>query len=147
MFDKILVCLDGSELAEQILPYIRLEGRCFRKVILLKVLAAPEVTIPLGVPGSPGVTVHTNTMLERYDKEAKEAPAYLERLAEPLREAGIEVDCTVLEGVPGEAIIAYAKDNDVGCIALATHGHTGIRDVILGSTAEFLLRHLRGRAG
>jgi len=140
MFEKIIVCLDGSALSEQILPYIVAESRCFRSVVLLKVLATPELNIPLGIPGSPGVTMHTDAMLERYDKEAKEAPAYLERLAEPLREAGIDVTCTVLEGVPSEAIIGYAKDTEAGCIALATHGHSGLREVILGSTAEQLVK-------
>ena len=58
----------------------------------------------------------------------------------PLREAGIDVTCTVLEGVPSEAIIGYAKDTGAGCIALATHGHSGLREVILGSTAEQLVK-------
>lgn len=141
MFEKILVCLDGSILAEQILPYILAESRRLGKVILLRVLATPEYDLPIGVPGAPGGTIHTAGMLERFDKAAKEAPGYLELLAQPLRAAGIDVENIILEGVPSEAIINYAGLNGVTLIALATHGHSGIRQVIVGSTAESLLRH------
>ena len=141
MFEKVLVCLDGSALAEQILPYILAESNCFGKVIILKVLAAPEVNLPLGVPGEPGVPVHTQAMVERFQRELAETPAYLEEKARPLREKGLDVECVTVQGRASEAIVAYAEDNSVSLIAIATHGHSGLRLVALGSTAEYVLRH------
>lgn len=141
MFEKILVCLDGSDLAEQILPVIEEEAVRFGKVILLRVVAMPEVTLPLGVPGAPGVSMHTEGMLEHFQKGLAEAPGYLEKMAQPLRARGADVECVVLEGIPGEAIVSYAKDNGVGIIAVATHGHSGFRSVILGSTAAYVLKN------
>jgi len=141
MFEKVLVCLDGSPLAEQILPYVLAESDCWGKVIMLKVLTPPEATLPLGVPGAPGVPVHTESMLERFMKELEEAPAYLEEKAQPLRKKGLDVECVVRQGRPGETIVNYAKDNKVKLIAIATHGHSGLRQITIGSTAEFVLRN------
>jgi nucleotide-binding universal stress UspA family protein len=141
MFEKVLVCLDGSALAEEILPYIARDSRSFGKVILLKVLAPPKVDLPLGVPGETLAPVQTNAMLKHLQKNLEETPAYLEAKAQPLREKGLDVECVVLEGIPSRAIIDYAHDNEVGLIAIATHGHSGLRHITLGSTAEYLLKH------
>jgi nucleotide-binding universal stress UspA family protein len=141
MFEKVLVCLDGSALAEEILPYIAAESSSFGKVIFLKVLAPPRVELPLGIPGETLAPVQTNAMLKHIQKEMAETPAYLEAKAQPLREKGLDVECVVIEGVPSQAIIEYARDNEVGLIAIATHGHSGIRHITLGSTAEYLLKH------
>jgi nucleotide-binding universal stress UspA family protein len=141
MFEKVLVCLDGSALAEEILPYIAGGSRCFGKVLLVKVLAPPEVSLPIGVPGESGVLIQTSARLERFQKEMEETPAYLETKARPLRDSGLDVECVVLQGIPSQAIIDYARDNAVGLIAIATHGHSGLRHITLGSTAEFVLKH------
>jgi len=141
MFEKVLVCLDGSPLAEQILPYILAESSCFGKVIMLKVLLPPETSLPLGVPGAPGVPVHTEGMFEHFLKELEETPTYLEEKAQLLRKKGLDVECVVLQGRPGETIVNYAKDNKVKLIAIATHGHSGLRQIAIGSTAEFVLRN------
>ena len=141
MFEKVLVCLDGSPLAEQILSYITSGSGCFGKVIIIKVVATPELNLPLGVPGEPGLPVHTQAMGERFFKELADTPAYLESKAQPLRDKGLDVECITLQGMPGEAIISFARDNDVGLIAIATHGHSGLRHVMLGSTAEYVLKN------
>ena len=141
MFEKVLVCLDGSALAEEILPYIAAESGSLGKVILLKVLAPPGVNLPLGVPGETIGTVRTGTMLAHLKKDMEEAPAYLEEKAQPLRNQGLDVECVVLQGIASQTIIDYAQNNEVGLIAIATHGHTGLRQIALGSTAEYLLKH------
>jgi nucleotide-binding universal stress UspA family protein len=82
-------------------------------------------------------------MLEHFQKEMEEAPAYLEEKAQPLRELGADVDCVVLEGNPSEAIVGYASDNKASLIAIATHGHTGLMHIAMGSTAEYVLKHSR----
>ena len=141
MYERILVCLDGSDLAEQILPYIEEQADCFGKIILLFVVPTPEVTLPLGVPGTPGITIRTEGILKHFQKELEEAPRYLERMAQPLKNIGADVECVVLQGTPGEAIVDYARDNKVGLIAIATHGHSGLRSVLVGSTAEYVMRN------
>ena len=141
MFEKVLVCLDGSALAEEILPYIAGDSRSFGKIILVKVLAAPGVELPIGVPGETLAPIQTNAMFKHFRQEMEETPAYLEAKAQPLRDKGLDVECVVLEGTPSQTIIDYARDNEVGLIAVATHGHSGLRQITLGSTAEYLLKH------
>jgi nucleotide-binding universal stress UspA family protein len=141
MFEKVLVCLDGSALAEEILPYIAADSRSFGKIILLKVLATPGVDLPIGVPGETLGPVQTNAMFKHLQQEMEETPAYLEAKAKSLRDKGLDVECVVLQGIPSQAIIDYARDNEVGLIAIATHGHSGLRQITLGSTAEYLLKH------
>ncbi len=140
MLEKVLVCLDGSPLAEEVLPYIAAEHG-IGKVILVKVLAPPEVNLPIGIPGETLAPVSTGGRLERFEKELDEAPAYLEAKAQPLRDAGLDVETVVLQGPPAESIIEYAHDNGVTLIAIGTHGHSGFRNVTVGGTAEYVLRH------
>jgi len=141
MYEKILVCLDGSSLAEQILPCIEREIDCFKKIIFLLVVPTPEVNLPLGVPGAPGLTVHTDSMIKHFQEELGKSPDYLERMAQPLRDNGADVECVILEGTPGEAIVSYARDSEVGLIAVATHGLSGLRSVVVGSTAGYILKN------
>ena len=140
MFKKILVCLDGSNLAEQIIPYVAEEAHCLGKVIMLRVVSIPQIDVSLGVPGAPGTAVRTESMLKEYRKEMAEAPAYLEKQAKVLRDKGLDVECIVLQGPAGELIVKYAVDNQIELLALATHGRTGLRRVVFGSTAEYVLR-------
>ena len=139
MFKKILVCLDGSKLAEEIIPYVAEEARCLGKVIILCVVPVPQIDVPLGVPGAPGTPVRTESMLKGYRTEIAEAPAYLEKQAKKLRDKGLDVECVVLQGSAGELIVKYAVDNKIELVALATHGHSGLRRVVFGSTAEYVL--------
>lgn len=141
MFEKILVCLDGSPLAEQILPHLSAGDGGFRRVILLKVVDSSAINLPIGVPGEPGVPIRTRGMEKRFQEEMAGMPDYLEKMAKPLRDRGLSVECVVLQGIPSETIINYARENGISLIAMATHGHTGLRQVLMGSTVEYVVRH------
>jgi nucleotide-binding universal stress UspA family protein len=141
MFEKVLVCLDGSALAEVILPYIAGESGSLSKIVLLQVVAPPGINLPLGVPGETIGTIRSNAAMSRFQKELEEATPYLESKAQPLREQGLDVECVVLEGAASQAITEYARDNEISMIAVATHGYTGLRHITLGSTAEYILKH------
>jgi nucleotide-binding universal stress UspA family protein len=140
MFEKILVCLDGSELAEQVLPYAIEEARRFdARVSLLHVLLEP-VMVTGGLPGGPE-HLETPSLPEQMKKEQKQAQAYLERVSERLREQGVTAEMVLLQGAPGDAIVSYAIDNNIGLIAMATHGRSGVGRALAGSVAEHVLRN------
>lgn len=140
MFEKILVCLDGSGAAERILSYITDDAlRLHSKVILLRVVSPPETIIPVNIPGSPGIPVSTKGAIRQTITEENEAETYLKRIAEPLRGKGLNLECVVLPGFAGEAIMNYAQENDCKLIAISTHGHGGLRRLALGSTADFVV--------
>jgi nucleotide-binding universal stress UspA family protein len=136
MFQRILVCLDGSTLAEQILPYASEEAARFdSSVVLFQVVNVPTtVTAPAIEP------VPIPVPLERLEAEESAAKAYLERLAQPLREKGLKVQCVTMIGSPAEAIVSYAEDNRFDLVALATHGRSGLGRLVFGSVADHVVR-------
>ncbi|MFC1978961.1 universal stress protein [Chloroflexota bacterium] len=135
MFKKILVCLDGSELAEQILPYVSEQAKRFQsKLILLQAISKPSSVIS----GTGPVT--GPALQDQIKAEDDKATKYLSRIASNLQGGEMAVDYTTVRGTPGNAIVEYARENEVGLIAIATHGHSGIRRAILGSVADYIIR-------
>jgi nucleotide-binding universal stress UspA family protein len=139
MFKKILVCLDGSEIAEKIVPFVREEASATgSKIILLRVVIIPSGST-LNIPGFPATRLNTSSIPEEL-KDDNVAEAYLEQVAQPIRKQGIQVECKTLIGSPGPTIISYANENNIDLIAIASHGHSGLRNVLVGSVAEYVLR-------
>jgi nucleotide-binding universal stress UspA family protein len=139
MFEKILVCLDGSELAEQILPYATEEAVHFgSSLVLLRVITAHS-SMPMAAASVPAYT--TEAVTQQIESEVQETKAYLESLAQALRQKGLHAEYVILHGLQvGEAIVSYADGNNVGLIAIATHGRSGLGRLVFGSVADFVLR-------
>jgi len=136
MFKKILVCLDGSRFAEQILPYATEVALQFgSRVILL------EITIPPSVAIEPLTGYYHATPLEKIQREEDEAQTYLKRLAQRLRKKGLKVRCLTVPGDPGKTILRVAEENNAELIVLTTHGRSGLKRLVFGSVAEFVLKH------
>jgi nucleotide-binding universal stress UspA family protein len=128
-FTRILVPLDGSALAEAILPAARsLAERLGARLLLLHV---PEHEPPAAVHGEP----HLGGV--------PEAHAYLERQAEALRGDGVEVESHVherpVDDVP-TAVDMHTHELDADLIAMCAHGRGNLRSRLLGSIAERILR-------
>jgi nucleotide-binding universal stress UspA family protein len=128
-FSRILVPLDGSRLAEAVLPAARsLAERLAARLLLLHVL---EREPPAAVHGEP----HLGT--------AREARAYLEQQEQELRQPGISVESHVHEPPVddvAEAIDAHAGELDADLIAMCAHGRSNLRTRRIGSIAERILR-------
>jgi nucleotide-binding universal stress UspA family protein len=140
MVKKILVCLDGSDLAKHILPHAKEHAKCSKStVVLLQVIPRP-VIVPPGLPGEPGYPIQTKSMIEEMQQEMLRSGEYLNNLALEFKELKIRTKCVTLEGLAGESIVKYAKENGIYLIAMATHGRSGLGRVILGSVADFVLR-------
>lgn len=141
MFKKILVCLDGSELAEQILPYAAAQAVQFNaRMVLIQVVPEP-VVVPPNVPGSAAVPVWTPGMEESIKKAEQDAAAYLAAKAEKLRgEFGLEIDCVTMPGSAADVIVNYAIHYDIDLIMIASHGRSGLKRAVLGSVADHILR-------
>ena len=132
---KILVCLDGSDLAEQVLDHATEQADQFNsKVVLLRVINVPASIPVLPYPAAAAGYIAAVEELKAVDEG--EAGEYLDRVAEPLRGRGLDVQCVTVEGPPGDAIVSYAKDNDVDLVAIANSGRSGLSRLIFGSVAE-----------
>ena len=142
MFEKMLVCLDGSELSEQILPYAMKQAQLFHsEVVLLHVLSEPFLVMP-GVPGAPGYPVQTDSMVEQFGQDIIKVRKYLNHIALSFRKLGLKVTSITLEGAAGELIVKYAGENKIDLITMATHGRSGIRRAVLGSVADYVLKEV-----
>ena len=136
MFKNILVCLDGSRFAEQILPYaIEMARRFGGRLILLEVTKAPSAIV------ESSLGLYRATKVEDILRNEAEAGEYLESVAEKLLKKNLDVKYVTQSGKPGEVIVDYAQKNRIGLIVLTTHGRTGLQHVVFGSVAEFVLRN------
>ena len=144
MLKRILVCLDGSELAEQILPYAIKEAKCCKSQLILLQVVTPAPTEALSVASAYAsaekVAEEIQKEEEKTRREENEARAYLECVAQSLREKGLDVELVAVRGKAGEAIVSYADNNRIDLIALATHGRSGLGSAIFGSVANYVLR-------
>lgn len=141
MFKRIMVCLDGSPLSAQILPYAADEA-VYHKGRLILFRASSEPFLPsLAIPGTPSLPVEIATMEKAALEDETKALAYLEAVAVDLaNQQGINAECVVIPGNPGEAIVSYALSSDIDLIAIATHGRGGLGKAFFGSVADYVLK-------
>ncbi|HEU5102902.1 MAG TPA: universal stress protein [Roseiflexaceae bacterium] len=141
--NALLVPLDGSTLAEQSLPYVRILAPLLHaKVSLLRVVtdapdddllaeslgAVYEMHDPLAIPRER--QQHTQEILRQ------NAERYLEAHAEQLRAAGLDVTVEIQCGPAAEVIVEAAQGQHVTMIVIATHGYGGLKRWALGSVAD-----------
>lgn len=79
---------------------------------------------------------HFDELQLRESEEMREDRSYLERLAAELREKGFTVDWRLAMGDPASEIIRVAEEEKVDLIAMATHGHRFVMDLLLGTTVD-----------
>ena len=140
MYSKIMVPLDGSELANQVLPHVRLLGKAFQASIeLLRVIEPiPPDLLALLNGLSPEQVIATRIESARAD---------LDRAAILLRQDGLNVSITVLEGDSSYRIVSEGDRGQDTLVAMSTHGRSGrarwtlssVTDKVLHSTNNPLL--------
>ncbi|MEW6045801.1 MAG: universal stress protein [Bacillota bacterium] len=128
MFGHLLVPLDGSTLAEAVLPVAEALARCLNaSITLLHVL---EHNAPARVHG------------ERHLCDPQEAQGYLGGVLERLRAKGFSAQCHVHEVPEGDvarSIVQHAEELANDLVLLSTHGRGGMRDLLVGSIAQQVL--------
>ena len=130
-----MVPLDGSKLAECVLPHVEelAVGGMGEKVILVSVTeriqgyrAVSDYSQPLGERLVP----------EAVGKKERQAQRYLDRIAKGLEAKGIKVQTEVLLGNPAEELAFYAENKGCDLIVMASHGRSGPSRWAYGSVAD-----------
>ena len=132
MYDKILVPLDGSDLAELAIRHAQEIARGARsEILLLQAINFPYPVVPEAalVPDAKWLAGAKN-----------DASRYLEGIAAPLREAGMRVRTLMDERPPADAILHVAAGEGVDLIIMSTHGRGGLSRMLMGSVAESVFR-------
>jgi len=126
MFKKILVPLDGSRLAEKILPRVEKMVRyCRAEVHLIRVVVSYRID--------------PKEEKEERDRLLQEAWDYLEKIVSRLRKKRVRAHAVVVYGKDAVQVCDFARKNKFDLIAMASHGRSGISRWALGSVADKVL--------
>jgi len=135
MYRKILVPLDGSKLAECVLPHVEAMAKAsqVQEVIFMRVIE------PFRQPM--GDYALDEKLITRIDSEHKtEAEKYLQELTGRIHLGGVKTRWEVLKGRVADNLADYATKNSVDLIIIATHGRSGVSRWVWGSVADRILR-------
>ena len=145
MYRRIVVPLDGSSLAEAVLPHATAIAESFKAELhLVQVVREARDLVNLGVldPVSMGSVAvpDMETLASAVQAQAQHTERYLEEQAAAPRSKGIKVVTAVLLGDPSTQIVKYAQDKGMDLVAISTHGRSGISRMVFGSVAERVVR-------
>ncbi|GBD26688.1 TRAP-T-associated universal stress protein TeaD [bacterium HR30] len=140
-FQHILVTTDFSEAGDRAIPHaFRMAADHHAEVILCHVIEPLIVPNPLYAQYYPGELLSPD-VLARAQEDARAALEERVPREEPL--AQVRYRCVIGQGTPVEEIIRIAQEEGVDLIVIATHGHTGLKHLLMGSVAERVIRHAR----
>jgi len=132
VYKRALVPLDGSMIAEAIVPFIlEIAGPLDMEVVLLRVVVPAPPVLFEGA---------SHVIVDDVDKLRTEAEEYLASIATALRARGVRVTIHVRVGDAVSQILAGAHEVDADLIAMTTHGRGGFGRLLFGSIAEAVLR-------
>jgi nucleotide-binding universal stress UspA family protein len=129
MYRKILVALENSRTDEAVLAHIEPLARLMGSELVLVHVA------------DGWVARHQKQFNLAESEEMREDRAYLERVRARFVEAGIPARAVLMAGDPVDGIVRLAEERAVDLIAMSTHGHRFLGDLIYGSTAS-RVRHI-----
>jgi len=135
MYQKILVPLDGSDLAECVLSHVEalIRGCQVKNVVFARVVE------PFYMPA--GDYVIDPDQAKKIESEHKAAAdAYLKKVSAKIGPAGTSIKTEVLYGKPAEILADYASKNQIDLTIIATHGRSGVSKWVWGSVADRILR-------
>lgn len=135
MFSRVVVPLDGSATAEQVLAEaIEVAKLSGAEVHLVRVADSRT----LEQMGGEGMMWDAGTIGSLLDEEEQAAVAYLQEVAGRLKSQNVEATTEVLRGPVVGSLLSVVKSGDF--IAITTHGRSGLKRWFLGSVAEDLVR-------
>lgn len=132
MYKRAIVALDGSQVAEAIMPFIlEIAGPLDLEVTLVRVTVPVPPTVVEGA---------AYVLFEDPDTAQVDAEEYLAPLAVELQHRGVRVKTEVRRGQAADEIVQAAREANADVIAMTTHGRSGLGRLLFGSVAEAVLR-------
>jgi nucleotide-binding universal stress UspA family protein len=136
MYQKIMVPLDGSKLAECVFPHLSAlaGGGQVNNIVLIRVVE------PFYQPSSPEFVLSPDDIDTVKAEMKAEAEDYLSLLMKNVKFNGVKVRSEILTGSAAEVLADYATQNEIDLILIATHGRSGVSRWVWGSVADRILR-------
>lgn len=138
MIRRVLIPLDGSKLAEQVVPHLLRFAVPDRTNILLMAAVSSSI-FPLLHENVRSFTSEQIDMLRKNNEACEQVHTVMQQL----NKTGFSVASHFLSGAPAECILQVAEDAYVDLIAMSTHGRTGLGLALLGSVADEVVRYAR----
>jgi nucleotide-binding universal stress UspA family protein len=138
VFTKVMVPLDGSELAERALPCAERLAATSGAVVHLVRATEPVWATSWGPTP---VYLPAGEYDEIVKTEAKVVSAYLTAVSAPLVAEGVHVQMEHLVGSPASSLLDYERETGIDLVVMCSNGRSGLTRFALGSVAEHLLRH------
>ncbi len=134
-YRRVIVPLDGSELAETVLPHLEaLASNCqITTIELVRAVPHLEMHYKAAVP----LDARQERQMDEADKKAAEE--YLQKIKKRLDSSRMTVTTTVLFGRPAETLAEYIEKSDADLLVIATHGRSGPSRWVWGSVTDKLL--------
>ena len=132
-----MVPLDGSELAEGVIPYVEdfIDQGQVEFIVFVRVVK--PVISPASFDDS---TTYLREDSSKWESEKKtSAEDYLKKVVSRLKQNGVKFQTEVLVGRIGDSLLDYIKANDFNLIVISTHGRSGLSRWVRGSVADKIL--------
>lgn len=147
MYQSVLLTTDGSELARAALRHVPRVLAPGGTVTVVEVIdSASQIlakTTSAGFEYGAGAVLGVDLVEQMIAAQRAAAEAELAEVKKDLEQAGAsKVETVILQGVPGDAIVAEAQKRKSEIVLMSTHGRSGLRRTVLGSVADHVLRHL-----
>ena len=148
MFARILVAVDSDEIAGSVLETAGgLAKPLGAQIALLHIVDVASAIAPLAAASEPGglgvpaIGGAANMQMTEQiiEDQQQSSETFLQKLAGQLPE-GVAAEVLLREGAPAETIVAVADEWQASLIILGTHGRSGLERLVVGSTAEAVIR-------
>ena len=140
MYKKVLVPLDGSELAECVLPHVAaIAGGCGTESVTFIRVVEP-LYMSMTADSEQGYTFSAKDWQQMETEQKNAARIYLDRLTSKTKYNGVKIQSEVIYGKAADSIADYAAKNGFDLITIATHGRSGVSRWVWGSVADRVLR-------
>ena len=140
MYAKIMVPLDGSALAECVLPHVTAiaSSANVKEVVLVRVVN--PIRLPASVPATGDFGFREKDRLQLEEHRQTTAATYLQQQADGLAMPNVRISQAIIEGKVADSLADYAVNHEVDLIVMASHGRSEVSRWVMGSVAEKMVR-------
>jgi len=131
MYKRIAVPLDGSPVAECVIPHIETLATAGKSEVQLI-----SVVEPIEIPTRGKIALSEDDLKQMHQEMEKNARTYLDEIAGKLEREGIQTRIVILQGKPADSLIEWVHNNSIDLLLIATHGRSGLTKLFWGSIAE-----------
>jgi nucleotide-binding universal stress UspA family protein len=143
MYKKIMVPLDGSELAECVLPHVEtfIAGCQVSTIVFIRVIKRGQMTFGGSYATTQAGIMTIEANAKRIEDERKSsAEEYLKEVVSRIKQDGGKLQTEVVAGKVADTLVDYTEANNIDLILIATHGRSGVSRWVRGSIADRILR-------